>query len=71
MSKYVVEIPGSEDPVSFWERRLRVAAYCRVSTEREEQQNSLVNQIEFYTDRIQQNSYWHFVAVYYDTDSGL
>ena len=28
---------------------LRVAAYCRVSTGHEEQQNSLKNQIEFYT----------------------
>ena len=71
MPKYVVEIPGNEYPGPIWEQRLRVAAYCRGSTEHEEQQNSLVNQIEFYTDYIQQNPYWHFFAVYYDTGSGL
>ena len=71
MSKYVVKIPGDEDPGPIWEQQLRVAAYCRVSTERDEQQNSLVNQIEFYTDYIQQNPCWHFVAVYFDTGSGL
>ena len=50
---------------------IRVAAYCRVSTSHEEQQNSLKNQIEFYTDYIQRNPYWEFVAVYYDIASGL
>lgn len=69
--KYVVEIPRNEAPGPIWEQRLRVAAYCRVSAEHEEQQNSLMNQIEFYTDYIRQNPYWHFVAVYYDTGSGL
>ena len=29
------------------------------------------NQIEFYTEYIQRNPYWLFVAVYYDTTSGL
>ena len=71
MSKYVVKIPGDKDSGPIWEQQIRVAAYCRVSTEHEEQQNSLVNQIGFYTDYIQQNPYWHFVAVYYDTGSGL
>ena len=71
MSKYIVEIPGDEDPRPIWEQRLRVAAYCRVSTEREEQQNSLKNQIEYYTEYIHQNPCWRFVAVYYDIGSGL
>ena len=31
-------------------KQLRVAAYCRVSTEQEEQQNSYQVQIEYYTD---------------------
>ncbi len=52
-------------------QQLRVAAYCRVSTAMREQQNSLKNQIEFYTEYIQRNPYWRFVAVYYDTASGL
>ena len=33
-------------------KQLRVAAYCRVSTEQEEQQNSYQVQIEYYTDLI-------------------
>lgn len=32
--------------------QLRVAAYCRVSTEQEEQQNSYQVQIAYYTDLI-------------------
>lgn len=62
---------GNEEPGPICEQRLRAAAYCQVSTEHKEQQNSLRNQIEFYKDFIQQNPYWRFVAVYYDTGSGL
>ncbi len=47
------------------------AAYCRVSTGHEEQQNSLKKQIEFYTEYIQRDPHWRFVAVYYGTASGL
>ena len=36
-------------------RQLRVAAYCRVSTEQEEQQNSYQVQITYYTDLINRN----------------
>ena len=35
------------------ERKLRVAAYCRVSTELEEQQSSYQMQVEHYTREIQ------------------
>ena len=48
-----------------------MAAYYRVSTGHEEQQRSLKNQMEFYTEYIQRNPYWRFVTVYYDTASGL
>ena len=71
MSGNVIEIPQSERLVPIWGQQLRVAAYCRVSTGHEEQQNSLKNQIEFYTEYIERNPYWRFVAVYYDTASGL
>ena len=39
-------------------RQLKVAAYCRVSTELEEQQNSYQAQIEYYTDKISSNKEW-------------
>ena len=71
MSGNVVEIPQNKRLAPIGVQQLRVAAYCRVSTSHEEQQNSLKNQIEFYTEYIQRNPYWRFVAVYYDTASGL
>ena len=71
MSGNAIEIPQSKRLVPIWGQQLRVAAYCRVSTGHEEQQNSLKNQIEFYTEYIERNPYWRFVAVYYDTASGL
>ena len=36
-------------------KQLRVAAYCRVSTEMEEQQSSYQVQIEYYTEKINAN----------------
>ena len=36
-------------------RQLRVAAYCRVSTEEEEQQTSYEAQCNYYTDQIMNN----------------
>lgn len=71
MSGNVIEIPQNKRLAPIWGQQLRVAAYCRVSTGHEEQQSSLKNQIEFYTEYIQRNPYWRFVAVYYDTASGL
>lgn len=71
MSKNVLEIPQNEELKPIWYQQLRVTAYCRVSTAHEEQQNSLKNQIEFYTEYIQRNPYWRFAAVYYDIASGL
>ena len=71
MPKNIIEIPQSKEPKSIWSQKLRVAAYCRISTNHEEQQSSLKNQIEFYTEYIQRNPYWQFVAVYYDIASGL
>ena len=46
--------------------KLRVAAYCRVSTEQEEQQTSIVAQKEYYTDYIKSHAGWQFVGVYAD-----
>lgn len=71
MSKYVIEIPQSKGCEPIWEQKLRVAAYCQVSTSHEEQQRSLENQIMFYMRYIQSNPHWQFVAAYYDTASGL
>lgn len=44
----------------------RVAAYARVSTEKEEQQTSYKAQVEYYTNQIKVNPEWIFVEVYSD-----
>lgn len=47
-------------------KRLRVAAYCRVSTDEEEQLNSYEAQIAYYTEAIAKNPRWSFAGVYAD-----
>lgn len=51
--------------------KLKVAAYCRVSTEREIQKSSIDTQIKYYTELIQMNTEWDFIGVFYDYESGL
>ena len=46
--------------------QLRVAAYCRVSTEQEEQQNSYQVQIDYYTDLINKNKEWELAGIFAD-----
>ena len=47
-------------------RRLRVCAYARVSTEKEEQESSYENQIEYYTKYIDNKPDWDNVGMYAD-----
>ena len=47
-------------------RQLRVAAYCRVSTDDEDQINSYNTQVAFYTEYISSNPKWKFVGIYAD-----
>ncbi len=47
-------------------KKLNVAAYARVSTELEEQQNSYEAQVKYYTEYINNNPSWNLVAVYSD-----
>lgn len=47
-------------------KKRRVAAYARVSTEKDEQQNSYEAQIEYYTRYIKSNPEWTFVDIYSD-----
>lgn len=46
--------------------KLKVAAYCRVSTDSEEQATSYDAQVEHYTEFIKKNSEWEFVGIYAD-----
>ena len=47
-------------------RQLRVAPYCRVSTDDEEQLDSYRSQMQYYTDIVQKNPNWALVDVYAD-----
>lgn len=47
-------------------RQERVAAYCRVSTEEDEQQNSYENQCKYYTDKIMDNPRWSMAGIFAD-----
>lgn len=51
---------------SIYEIPLRVTYYARVSSESDEQLNSLGNQIQYYEDFIKRNTAWTFVPGYID-----
>ena len=53
-------------PIQQQLKRLRVAAYARVSTKSNEQLHSMSVQTEYYEDLIQKNPNWEFVGVYAD-----
>ena len=46
--------------------KLRVAAYCRVSTQEEEQVGSFDMQVRHFTQRIEGNPDWELVEIYQD-----
>lgn len=47
-------------------KQLRVAAYCRVSTDSDEQLESYEAQLAYYTDAIAKNPKWRFAGIYAD-----
>lgn len=51
---------------SIYEIPMRVTFYARVSSEKDEQLNSLDNQIAYYTDLIRKNPCWDYVPGYID-----
>ena len=50
-------------------KKLRVATYCRVSTDSDEQETSFNTQVEVYEKRILGNPNWEYAGVY--ADEGL
>ena len=57
---------GSTDRKQEETPKLRVAAYCRVSTDSDEQALSYEAQIEHYTEYIQQNPDWVLAGIFAD-----
>lgn len=55
---------------TIFDLEIRVTYYARVSTTREEQENSIENQILFFEEMIQKNSNWTFVPGYVDRVRG-
>ena len=53
-------------PIQQQPKRLRVAAYARVSSDSEDQLNSLSIQVDYYTHLIQENPNWEFAGIYAD-----
>ena len=51
---------------SIYDLPLRVTFYARVSTDQDEQINSLENQVQYYTELIQSKPNWRFVPGYVD-----
>lgn len=62
----VVIIPPKSQEEIKQSKRLMVAAYCRVSTDEDEQINSYKAQIEYYTDKINKNPEWQMAGIFAD-----
>jgi len=64
--KKITKIAQNTTTVSTEQHKLRVAAYCRVSTDNEDQLVSLDTQIKHYESYINANPDWEFAGLYYD-----
>ena len=64
----VIVIPAKEESPQDQEKKknLRVAAYCRVSTKKDEQLNSYENQKAYYTEKIMANPDWTMADIFAD-----
>lgn len=47
-------------------KKLNVAAYCRVSTDKDDQTNSLISQRKYFAEYINHHDNWNLKNVYYD-----
>lgn len=70
MERTVRHIPASRPKAAGAEKRLhgrqRVAAYCRVSTDSEEQINSYTAQKAYYTQKIEESQDWELAGIFAD-----
>lgn len=62
-NKTTIVIPV-QSPVE--SKKIRIAAYCRVSTQAEEQNNSLMAQIDYYTELYADDEKYELVGIYAD-----
>lgn len=62
----IVVIPAKSRDEIQRTTRLNVAAYCRVSTDQEEQESSYEAQISYYTEKIGKNNDWQMAGIFAD-----
>lgn len=67
----LTKTPGSMDRHFVTEKCLRVAAYCRVGTRQEEQDGSIEQQEQYYTQVISNHPNWTNAGVFVERVSGL
>lgn len=60
----IVVIPAKSRDEIKRTTRLKVAAYCRVSTDQEEQESSYEAQIGYYTEKIKNNTEWTLAGIF-------
>ena len=58
--------PKYDNHIKVEQKKLNVAAYCRVSTRFEQQEQSYESQVKYYTDKIGANTHWTLVNIYAD-----
>lgn len=71
MARNITVIPAKQNSTAgagkkMQKKKLRVAAYCRVSTDQEEQLLSYENQVRFYTESINSNPDYACAGIYAD-----
>ena len=69
LERRVRVIPATRTPEESrrnYSGKMRVAAYCRVSTDSEEQLNSYEAQKTYYTQKIQDSPDWEMAGIYVD-----
>ncbi len=62
----ILDIRTSLRTKSIYDMKLRVTYYARVSSDSDEQLNSLENQVSYYENLIKQNKNWTFIPGYVD-----
>lgn len=67
-NKEIIVIPAKSrhEILNIPKQKLRVCAYCRVSTDMEAQESSYDSQLQFYTKYISDNPNWVFSGIYAD-----
>lgn len=70
MRKIITQYAGKEE-IPIEQRNVRVAAYCRVSTEQEEQDSSIELQKSFFRNLIDGNRNWMNAGIFVDRATGL